>query len=107
MAISMTEAAAQHVRRSLEGRGKGEGIRLGVRTTGCSGLAYVLEFVDELAPEDLVFESFGVKVIIDPKSLSYLDGTELDFTREGLNEGFKFNNPNVRSECGCGESFNV
>ena len=107
MAISMTEAAAKHVRRSLEGRGKGEGIRLGVRTTGCSGLAYVLEFVDEQASEDLVFESFGVKVFIDPKSLSYLDGTELDFTREGLNEGFKFNNPNVRSECGCGESFNV
>ncbi|SDR70635.1 iron-sulfur cluster assembly protein IscA [Pseudomonas oryzae] len=107
MAISMTEAAARHVQRSLEGRGKGEGIRLGVRTTGCSGLAYVLEFVDEQAPEDMVFESFGVKVFIDPKSLSYLDGTELDFTREGLNEGFKFNNPNVRSECGCGESFNV
>ena len=107
MAISMTEAAAKHVQGSLEGRGKGEGIRLGVRTTGCSGLAYVLEFVDELAAEDLVFESHGVKVIIDPKSLVYLDGTELDFTREGLNEGFKFNNPNVRGECGCGESFNV
>ena len=107
MAISMTEAAAKHVQRSLEGRGKGEGIRLGVRTTGCSGLAYVLEFVDELAAEDLVFESHGVKVIIDPKSLVYLDGTELDVTREGLNEGFKFNNPNVRGECGCGESFNV
>ncbi|MGU1987389.1 iron-sulfur cluster assembly protein IscA [Pseudomonas aeruginosa] len=107
MAISMTEAAAKHVQRSLEGRGKGEGIRLGVRTTGCSGLAYVLEFVDELAAEDLVFESHGVKVIIDPKSLVYLDGTELDFTREGLNEGFKLNNPNVRGECGCGESFNV
>lgn len=107
MAISMTEAAAKHVQRSLEGRGKGEGIRLGVRTTGCSGLAYVLEFVDELAAEDLVFESHGVKVIIDPKSLVYLDGTETDFTREGLNEGFKFNNPNVRGECGCGESFNV
>ena len=107
MAISMTEAAAKHVQRSLEGRGKGEGIRLGVRTTGCSGLAYVLEFVDELAAEDLVFESHGVKVIIGPKSLVYLDGTELDFTREGLNEGFKFNNPNVRGECGCGESFNV
>lgn len=104
MAISMTEAAAKHVQRSLEGRGKGEGIRLGVRTTGCSGLAYVLEFVDELAAEDLVFESHGVKVIIDPKSLVYLDGTELDFTREGLNEGFEFNNPNVRGECGCGES---
>ena len=107
MAISMTEAAAKHVQRSLEGRGKGEGIRLGVRTTGCSGLAYVLEFVDELAPEDLVYESHGVKVIIDPKSLVYLDGTELDFTKEGLNEGFKFTNPNVRGECGCGESFNV
>ncbi len=107
MAISMTEAAAQHVRRSLEGRGKGEGIRLGVRTTGCSGLAYVLEFVDEVSGEDMVFENFGVKLIVDPKSLAYLDGTELDFVREGLNEGFKFNNPNVRGECGCGESFNV
>ncbi|GGH88384.1 iron-sulfur cluster assembly protein IscA [Pseudomonas fluvialis] len=107
MAISMTEAAARHVQRSLEGRGKGAGIRLGVKTTGCSGLAYVLEFVDELAAEDLVFESHGVRVIIDPKSLVYLDGTELDFVREGLNEGFKFNNPNVRGECGCGESFNV
>ena len=106
MAISMTEAAARHVQRSLEGRGKGAGIRLGVKTTGCSGLAYVLEFVDELAAEDLVFESHGVRVIIDPKSLVYLDGTELDFVREGLNEGFKFNNPNVRGECGCGESFN-
>ena len=107
MAITMTEAAARHVQRSLDGRGKGEGIRLGVRTTGCSGLAYVLEFVDELAAEDQVFESHGVKVIIDPKSLVYLDGTELDFTKEGLNDGFKFNNPNVRGECGCGESFNV
>lgn len=107
MAISMTEAAAQHVQRSLDGRGRGMGIRLGVRTTGCSGLAYVLEFVDEVQPEDQVFESFGVNVIIDPKSLVYLDGTELDFVKEGLNEGFKFNNPNVRGECGCGESFNV
>lgn len=107
MAISMTEAAARHVQRSLDGRGKGLGIRLGVRTTGCSGLAYVLEFVDEAAPEDQVFENFGVNIIIDPKSLVYLDGTELDFVKEGLNEGFKFNNPNVRGECGCGESFNV
>ncbi|MCD4862763.1 iron-sulfur cluster assembly protein IscA [Pseudomonas sp. PLB05] len=107
MAISMTESAARHVQRFLDGRGKGEGIRLGVRTTGCSGLAYVLEFVDEFAAEDQVFESHGVKVIIDPKSLVYLDGTELDFVREGLNEGFKFNNPNVRGECGCGESFNI
>ena len=107
MAITMTEAAAHHVRRSLEGRGKGEGIRLGVRTSGCSGLAYVLEFVDEVAGEDQVFESHGVKVIIDPKSLVYLDGTELDFVREGLNEGFKFNNPNERDRCGCGESFRI
>jgi iron-sulfur cluster assembly protein len=107
MAISMTEAAAQHVRRSLDGRGKGDGIRLGVRTTGCSGLAYVLEFVDKADAEDQVFESHGVKVIIDAKSLVYLDGTELDFVKEGLNEGFKFNNPNVRGECGCGESFNI
>lgn len=107
MSISMTEAAAKHVRRSLDGRGKGEGIRLGVRTTGCSGLAYVLEFVDTTEPDDTVFEAHGVKVIIDPKSLVYLDGTELDFVREGLNEGFKFTNPNSRGECGCGESFNV
>jgi iron-sulfur cluster assembly protein len=107
MAISMTEAAAKHVRRSLDGRGKGDGVRLGVRTTGCSGLAYVLEFVDEAESEDTVYELHGVKVIIDPKSLVYLDGTELDFVKEGLNEGFKFNNPNSRGECGCGESFNV
>ena len=107
MAISMTTAAANQVRRSLEGRGKGLGVRLGVRTTGCSGLAYVLEFVDEAAAEDSVFDSHGVKVIIDPKSLVYLAGTELDLVREGLNEGFKFNNPNVRGECGCGESFNI
>ena len=107
MAISMTEAAAQHVRRSLEGRGKGEGIRLGVRTTGCSGLAYVLEFVDELTDEDKVFEQQGVKIIVDAKSLIHLDGTELDFVKEGLNEGFQFNNPNAKGECGCGESFSV
>jgi len=107
MAIQMTEAAAKHVKRSLQSRGKGQGIRLGVRTTGCSGLAYVLEYVDELPEADTVFESHGVKVVIDPKSLVYLDGTELDFVREGLNEGFKFNNPNVRGECGCGESFSV
>lgn len=107
MSISLTEAAAQHVARFLEKRGKGEGIRLGVRTTGCSGLAYKLEFVDQVAQEDLRFESRGVRVFVDPKSLPYIDGTELDFAREGLNEGFKFNNPNVKSECGCGESFQV
>ena len=107
MAISMTEAAARHVNRYLSRRGKGVGVRLGVKTTGCSGLAYKLEYVDAEEPEDIVFESHGVKVLIDPKSLAYIDGTELDFVREGLNEGFKFNNPNVRGECGCGESFNV
>ncbi|MCP4598782.1 iron-sulfur cluster assembly protein IscA [Neptuniibacter sp.] len=108
MAITMTEAAADHVARYLEKRGHGEGIRLGVRTSGCSGMAYVLEFVDDSQEEDEIFEGpQSVKIFIDPKSLAYLDGTELDFVKEGLNEGFKFNNPNVSSECGCGESFNV
>lgn len=107
MAIKISDAAAQRARSFLEGRGKGVGLRLGVKTTGCSGLAYVLEFVDELNPEDTVFEDNGVKIIIDGKSLVYLDGTELDFAKEGLNEGFQFNNPNANGECGCGESFNV
>lgn len=107
MAITMTSAATKHIRHALEGRGKGLGIRLGVRTTGCSGMAYVLEFVDEFEAQDQVFDNDGIKVIVDPKSLVYIDGTELDFVREGLNEGFKFNNPNVRGECGCGESFSV
>ena len=105
--ITLTENAARHVTRYLERRGKGEGLRLGVRTTGCSGLAYKLEYVDAPTSEDQVFESFGVKVFVDPKSLPYIDGTELDFEREGLNEGFKFNNPNVKNECGCGESFHI
>lgn len=107
MAITVSESAAAHVSRQLENRGKGLGIRVGVRTSGCSGLAYVLEFVDELADDDQVFEGYGVKVIVDEKSLSYLDGTELDFVKDGLNEGFKFTNPNVSSQCGCGESFNI
>ncbi|QVL45290.1 MAG: iron-sulfur cluster assembly protein IscA [Methylophilaceae bacterium] len=107
MAISLTPAAAQRVEKFLANRGKGIGLRLGVRTTGCSGMAYTLEFVDDLQTEDMLFESHGVKVIVDPKSLVYIDGTELDFTKEGLNEGFKFNNPNVADECGCGESFTV
>ncbi|MFC6439529.1 iron-sulfur cluster assembly protein IscA [Bowmanella sp. JS7-9] len=107
MAISVSEAAALRAKTFLQNRGKGIGIRLGVKTTGCSGLAYVLEFVDELNEEDTVFEDNGVKVIIDPKSLVYLDGTQLDFAKEGLNEGFTFNNPNAKGECGCGESFNV
>ena len=107
MSITLTEAAAAHVRGFLENRGKGLGIRLGVRTSGCSGMAYVLEFADEAVEDDVVFEDRGVKVLIDSKSLLYLDGTELDYTREGLNEGFKFNNPNVKDACGCGESFTV
>ena len=107
MAITLTDAAADRVKTFMENRGKGIGLRLGVRTTGCSGMAYVLEFADELDEADVVFEDNDVKVIIDPKSLVYLDGTELDFGKEGLNEGFKFKNPNVKDECGCGESFNV
>ena len=107
MGVTLTESAARHVSRYIEKRGKGIGLRLGVRTTGCSGMAYKLEYADQTQPEDLQFESHGVKVFVDPKSLSYIDGTELDFVREGLNEGFKFNNPNVKSQCGCGESFNV
>jgi len=107
MAVTLTEAAARHVTRYIARRGKGIGLRLGVRTTGFSGLAYKLEYADDTLGEDLEFESYGVKVFIDPKSLAYLDGTELDFVREGLNEGFKFNNPNVKAECGCGESFQV
>ena len=103
----MTENAAEHVRSYLEERGKGIGLRLAVRTTGCSGMAYVLEFADEVAANDNVFEDRDIKVVIDDKSLVYLDGTEVDFGKEGLNEGFKFNNPNVKDECGCGESFNV
>ena len=107
MAVTLSEAAARHVSRYIARRGKGVGVRLGVKTTGCSGLAYVLEFVDELTDEDQVFEQQGVKIIVDAKSLIHLDGTELDFVKEGLNEGFQFNNPNAKGECGCGESFSV
>ena len=107
MAITITEAAASRVSTFLVNRGKGIGLRLGVRTSGCSGMAYILEFVDDLDEGDQVFEEQGVKIIVDAKSMVYLDGTELDFAKEGLNEGFQFNNPNVSSECGCGESFNV
>ncbi|SDJ83860.1 iron-sulfur cluster assembly protein IscA [Microbulbifer yueqingensis] len=107
MAITMTEAARAHVKRQLDSRGKGIGIRVGVRTAGCSGMQYVLEFVDEAGAGDEVFEQDGVKLVVDPKSLVYLDGTELDFVKEGLNEGFVFSNPNVKNECGCGESFHV
>jgi len=107
MAITLTERAAGHVERYLQKRGKGLGLRLGVRTTGCSGLAYKLEFVDTPEASDSLFESFGIKVFVDAKSLPYLDGTQLDYEREGLNEGFKFTNPNEKATCGCGESFTV
>ena len=107
MSVSLTESAANRVTSFLANRGKGVGLRLGVRTSGCSGMAYVLEFADVINEDDVVFEDHGVKVIIDGKSIVYLDGTEVDFVKEGLNEGFKFNNPKVNSECGCGESFHV
>lgn len=107
MGITLTQAAADRIKTFLANRGKGEGVRVGVKTTGCSGLAYIVEFVDAIEPDDRVFEDHGVKIIVDPKSLIYLDGTELDYGKEGLNEGFRFNNPNVKDTCGCGESFTV
>jgi iron-sulfur cluster assembly protein len=107
MAITMTENAASHVSQYLAERGKGIGIRLAVRTTGCSGLMYVLEPVDEVQEEDNVFTCQDVDVYVDPKSLVYVDGTVMDYAKKGLNEGFEFTNPNVQSECGCGESFQV
>lgn len=107
MAIQLTDVAATRVLEFLKGRGKGIGLRLGVKTTGCSGMAYVIEFVDEIQADDSVFESKGVKVVVDAKSLIFIDGTEVDFAKEGLNEGFQFRNPNAKDECGCGESFTV
>ncbi|MFO7954307.1 iron-sulfur cluster assembly protein IscA [Thioalkalivibrio sp.] len=107
MAITVTEPAAERIQSFLEKRGKGVGVRLGVRTTGCSGMAYVVEFADDVEDTDTVFEDRGVKLVVNPKSLVYLDGTELDFGKEGLNEGFRFNNPNEKARCGCGESFSI
>ena len=107
MAITITENAASRVKNFLHDRGKGIGLRVGVKTTGCSGMAYVIEFADEVDKDDTIFEDRGIKIIVDPKCLMYLDGTELDFTKEGLNEGFKFTNPNEKARCGCGESFSV
>ncbi len=107
MTISLTKSAAKHVAGQLETRGHGIGIRVGVKTTGCSGMAYVLEFVDKLNVDDCVFEDQGVKIIVDPKSLLYVDGTEMDYVKQGVNEGFEFSNPNSKGECGCGESFSV
>ncbi|MBB5216965.1 iron-sulfur cluster assembly protein IscA [Parapusillimonas granuli] len=107
MAITLTQQAADHISRYLQKRGAGLGLRLGVKLTGCSGMAYKLEYVDAPNPDDQVFEQRGVKVFVDPKSLPFIDGTELDYGREGLNEGFKFTNPNEKASCGCGESFTV
>ncbi len=107
MAVTLSARAAEHVSKFIAKRGKGIGIRLGVKTSGCSGMAYKLEFADAAEADDVVFDSHGLKVLVDPRSLPYLDGTELDFAKEGLNEGFKFNNPNVKDQCGCGESFTV
>ena len=107
MAVTLTDTAADRVKTFLADRGKGEGLRLGVRKTGCSGWAYVVDFADEIQPDDKVFEHQGVKVVVNDHSLSFLDGTEVDFGKEGLGETFKFNNPNVKDECGCGESFNI
>ena len=107
MAITLTDKAKEHIRKHLEKRGQGVGIRLGVKTTGCSGLSYILEFMDKTDHGDKLFDQSGFLVAVDPKSLIYLDGTELDFIKDGLNEGFSFSNPNSKSECGCGESFNV
>jgi len=107
MGVSLTESAAAHVQRMLQKRGKGVGLRLGVKTSGCSGMAYKLEFADQPEAEDAQFESHGIRVFVDSRSMPYIDGTQLDFVKEGLNEGFRFNNPNVKNECGCGESFQV
>ena len=107
MAISLTEAAAVRVRTYLEKRDKGLGLRLGVTKTGCSGYSYVINYAESIGDDDVVFEDKGVKVVIDPDALSLIDGTEVDFVKNGLNEAFSFRNPNIKGECGCGESFNV
>ncbi|RPI14535.1 MAG: iron-sulfur cluster assembly protein IscA [Lysobacterales bacterium] len=107
MSVSLTQSAADRVRGFLQNRGRGVGLRLGIKKTGCSGYAYVVNYADDVAATDVVFEDRGVKVIVDAGSLQYVDGTEIDFVRQGLNEAFKFRNPNVKGECGCGESFNV
>ncbi len=107
MAISLTDSAADRVRNYLDTRGKGVGLRLGITQTGCSGYSYVINYADEVAPDDVVFEDKGVTVVVDPEALPLIDGTEVDFVKNGLNEAFSFRNPNVTGECGCGESFNI
>ena len=107
MSISLSEAAAERVKSHLADRGHGLGLRLGVKRTGCSGLAYVVNVADQIGDDDTVFDSAGIKVVVDPESLEYIDGTEIDYVQEGLNEAFQFRNPNAAGECGCGESFNI
>ena len=107
MSISLTPAAAERVKTFIASRGKGLGLRLGVRKTGCSGFAYVVNYADDSRPADLVFEDQGVKVFVDPDSLPLIKGTTVDFVKQGLNEAFRFHNPNIKGECGCGESFSV
>lgn len=107
MSITLTQAAASRVRQYLDSRGKGEGLRFGVKTNGCSGYSYVVNYADEIGPGDHVFESHGVKVIVDADSLGVVSGTEIDFVKNGLNESFQFNNPRTRNTCGCGESFGI
>ena len=107
MAVSLTQPAADRVRTYLDARGNGVGLRVGVKKTGCSGYAYVVNYADDIADSDIVFEDYGVKVVVDKKSLELIDGTEVDFVKQGLNEAFRFRNPNVTGECGCGESFSV
>jgi iron-sulfur cluster assembly protein len=107
MAITLTESAALRVRTHLESRGQGVGLRLGVKKTGCSGFAYLVNYADGIGGDDVVFEDRGVKIVVDAESLRYIDGTEVDFVKQGLNEAFRFRNPNIKGECGCGESFTV
>lgn len=107
MAITLTKSAVSRVRDYLDKRGAGVGLRLGIKKTGCSGFAYVINYADKIEPDDVVFEDDGVAVVVDPEALKYIDGTEVDFVKQGLNEAFKFRNPNATGECGCGESFSV
>ncbi len=107
MAISLTQPAAERIRTYLETRGKGVGLRVGIKKTGCSGYAYVVNYADDIGDSDVVFEDYGVKIVVDKESLKLIDGTEVDFVKQGLNEAFRFRNPNVTGECGCGESFSV
>ncbi len=107
MALSLTQSAAERVKAYLEQRGHGMGLRVGIRKTGCSGYAYVIDYADSVDDDDIVFEDRGVKIVVDTGSLQFIDGTQVDFVKHGLNEAFKFRNPNVKGECGCGESFSI